>query len=95
MNTTNIYAVYDSKAEAYMQPFFNDTHGLAIRVFEKHVNDPATIFSQHPEDFTIFYIGTFDETNGKIQPNTTPFSLGVAIEFVKQTNQPPNLEAIK
>lgn len=89
MNTTNVYSIFDSKAEAHMQPFFADTHGLALRTFEKHINNPETIFNAHPADFTLFYIGTFDEQTGKLNPNSTPFSLGVAIEFAT-----PKLESV-
>ncbi len=82
-----VYAIYDSKAEAYMQPFFQDTHGLALRTFEIEVQKgEQSIISKYPADFTLFYIADWDEHKGVITAMTTPNSLGVAIEFAAKTD---------
>lgn len=78
-----IYSVYDCKAEAYMQPFFMATKGLAIRGFEQLVNDPKTTVNKHPEDFTLFEIGEFDDTSGQITGFNIHSSVIKAIELVK------------
>ena len=90
---TNIYAIYDSKAEAYMQPFFASTHGLALRTFEKHANDPQTIFNQHPGDFTLFHIGSYEEDTAQIKPEKALVNLGTALEQIQVA--PPNLESVQ
>lgn len=78
-----IFTVYDSKLEAYMQPFFMSSKGQAIRAFTDTVNDPSTQFNKHPEDFTLFEIGEYDDQSGKVQNLPTPNALGLALEYKK------------
>lgn len=81
-----IYAVYDSKVEIYEQPFFLRTKGEAIRSWQKVTNDQQTKFYEHPEDYTLFELGVYDEETGSFQNHKTPVSIGVAIEFKKSEN---------
>lgn len=78
-----VFVVYDSKAEAYMNPFYMDAKGQAIRTFEDAVNKGGHPFNQHPEDYTLFYIGEYDESSAQFKNAVTPESLGVGIEFKK------------
>lgn len=75
------FTVYDSKVEAYLRPFFMQTPAEAIRAFTETVNDGQSPFCKHPEDFTLFEVGTFDESTGFMQASDTLTSLGVAINF--------------
>lgn len=61
-----IYTVYDSAAEAYLEPFFARSHGEAVRSFEDAVNTEGHPFQRHPDDYTLYYIGTFTEDSGAI-----------------------------
>jgi len=79
-----IFSIYDSKAQAYLQPFFSPTKGTAIRAFADHVNNPDTDMCKHAEDFTLFEIGEFNDSNAEITLLSTPASLGLAIEHKKQ-----------
>lgn len=63
----NVYAVFDEAAKAYMQPFTRATDGLAIRDFTAAVNDTSTTMCQHPHQFTLFKLGTFDDNTGEIR----------------------------
>lgn len=78
-----MFVVFDCKAEAYLQPFFMQASGQAIRAWIDLVNDKTTQFSKHPEDYTLFELGTYDDSCAKFDVYATPKSLGVAIEFVK------------
>ncbi|QXP07926.1 MAG: nonstructural protein [Arizlama microvirus] len=84
-----LFTCYDSKLEAYMQPFFMTTRGQALRAFTDTVNDPSSIFAKHPEDYTLFEIGEYDDQTGDISMNQAKVSLGIAIEFLK--NNKPTL----
>ena len=67
----NIYSIYDSAAKAYMQPFFVQTNGIAIRLFTDNVNSKDdNQVSKHPQHFTLFKIGEFDDQKGTIEPMT-------------------------
>jgi len=85
-----IYSVYDSKTEAFMQPFFSLTRGQAIRSFTDAVTDSNSILSLHPSDFTLFELGEWHEVSGKIVLPSAPVSLGLAIEFVNPNNSISN-----
>jgi hypothetical protein len=74
-----VFTIYDEKAEAYLQPFFSDTHGLAIRSITDLVNDPNHNFCKYAADFTLFQIGTFDNKTGMITEDRQ--SLGSLVEY--------------
>lgn len=78
-----IFSVYDSKAEAYLQPFFTNTDGAAIRMFSDVVNDPDHGFSKHPGDYTLFSLGEWDEVTGQFAIAATAYNLGVGSIHVK------------
>lgn len=78
---TKIFAIYDNKAEAYMQPFYATTVGLALRIFADNVGNPETIMHKNPNDFVIFEIGSFDDQTGELVNYETNKNLGMAIEY--------------
>lgn len=69
-----IFAVYDSKAEAYLQPYFAQTLGTAVRMFTSAAQDQESTFHKHAEDYTLFELGEFDEYTGKITGLNAPKS---------------------
>lgn len=58
----NVYVIYDSQAEFYNQPFFLINDEIALRSALDLRNDPGTEIGRHPQDFTMFKIGTYDDT---------------------------------
>lgn len=61
-----IFAVYDVKAYAYLPPFFMPEKGMAARVFSDCVESESHQFGKHPEDYTLFFIGSFDDETAEI-----------------------------
>ena len=78
-----MFAIYDEKSEAYLQPFFLDTNGQAIRAIVDCLSDPNHNFARHTSDYTLFHIGEFDDQDANIAVNKT--SLGNLVEFKQQT----------
>lgn len=76
----NVYAVHDSKAEAYMNPFFLQNDNMAIRGFSDAVNGDTPI-NKHPSDYTLFHIGNYSEVSGSIEP-VEPKSLGNGVAYL-------------
>lgn len=76
------FAIYDEKSEAYMQPFANQTKGSAIRAFGDTVADDKTAFNKHPEDFSLVYLGSFDDHTGKYEQAETIEVIAKAKDFV-------------
>jgi len=77
------FSIYDSKGEMYSPPFFMVTKGLAIRRFSETAIDRQTSIGLHPQDFTLFYIGEFDDQTGAMIPNRTPEPLIKASETIE------------
>lgn len=57
----NVFAIYDSKANAYLPPFFLPTVAMAVRVFSDCVNSDSHQFGLHPQDYTLFHLGIWDD----------------------------------
>ena len=83
-----VFTTYDSKVGAYLQPFVMRSRGEAMRAFESICNDGKSQFCLHPDDFTLFEIGEYDELSGNIVPHEAKISLGLALDFIKSVNKP-------
>nr|QJB19072.1 MAG: nonstructural protein [Microvirus sp.] len=77
-----VFSVLDVKADAYMQPFFSQSRGVATRDFTDVVSNSDHVFSRHPNDFGLFELGEFDDSTGVITSHPVPVSLGLAREFL-------------
>jgi len=84
-----VFCVYDSKAEAYMRPFLDQSTGAAMRSFSDEVNSDSkeSMLATHPEDFTAFELGSWDDEKSVFDLHITPISLGLAIEFAALSNE--------
>lgn len=80
----NIYSIYDTKAECYTLPFYYQHDGQALRIFSDWVNDDSNPFSKHPEDYTLFKIGIYDETNATLEQSKIE-SLSTGIQLKETT----------
>ncbi len=78
----NMFSIYDSKVEAFLQPFFMQTRAAAIRAVTDTVANPEHLFAKHPEDYTLFYLGSFEDQKAVFDLEPTPQSLAVLIELI-------------
>jgi hypothetical protein len=63
----NIYTVHDAKASAFLVPFFSANDLTAIRQIGMSCRDPGSMFHAFPEDYTLYYLGTFDDQTSEIE----------------------------
>lgn len=84
MLTIKMFTVRDVKLEAYMQPFFMQSKGVAIRAFTETANDKNSAIGKNPDDFTLFELGTFNQSQGIFEIHITPIPVVCANELVKQ-----------
>jgi hypothetical protein len=82
VNKKNIYSIFDSKAEAYLDPFYAPTDGVAIRMFQQAANDASSDFHKFAADYTLFKIGEFDVAGGLVEPTKAHENLGTALQYV-------------
>lgn len=84
MSLKLVFSVYDSKAEAFLQPIFCATEGIAFRLFSAAVNDRNHDFHKFAEDYTLFQIGVFDEQDGRLEALQSLKSVCTAIAIRKE-----------
>ena len=77
-----VYSVYDSKAVFYLPPFTMRSDAEAIRSFTVAASDANTAVGKHPGDFTLFCIGTYDDSSAELQKFDALENLGVALQYV-------------
>lgn len=76
-----IYATYDSKAQVYSQPFYMQSRGAAIRSFTDISKDSAHPIGKHPEDYSLFELGFYDDSNASFSLTASPSVVGNAHEL--------------
>lgn len=82
-----MFAIYDSKAKAYMQPFFAASEGLAARMVAEACRDRSSAVFRYGEDMTLFKIGTFDDSNGVVEAVQRQVNLGVLSNYREEVNR--------
>lgn len=79
-----IFTVYDSKTGIYCSPFYLKARGEALRSFIDTAsgNSKDTLIASHPEDFTLFELGEYDDCTGTFDLYPAPVSCGNALELL-------------
>ena len=80
-----IFAIFDSKAHAYLPPFIMHQKAMAIRVFSDCINDQGHQFGKNPGDYTLFHIGEFDDNKGTVKGHIN-ISLANGVELIIPNN---------
>jgi Phage ORF5 protein len=62
-----VFAVFDSKAQAYLQPFFSVNRGTALREFEGALQNREDRFYRFAEDYVLFELALWDQVKGSFQ----------------------------
>lgn len=58
------YLIFDSKSQMYNHPFFLLNDQIALRSAQDIMADPNSSIKAHPADYTMFNVGTYDDTTG-------------------------------
>jgi len=77
-----VIAVQDIKVGAFSKPVAVPTDGAGVRAFQDAVNDPSTEYNKHPEDYSIFNLGTFNDQTGELI-TAKPTHLASAVALLK------------
>lgn len=64
---TFLYTVHDAAVGAYMAPFHARSEGEALRSLENVARDPNHAFSQHPRDYRLFALGSYDDATARFE----------------------------
>jgi len=80
--TCKVFSIFDSKAAAFLQPFFSPTAATAVRSFERSAQDEASDFNRYAGDYTLFEIGEWDQSQGTWVAHDAKINLGLASQFL-------------
>jgi hypothetical protein len=89
--TQQIYCIHDACANAYLKLMFSPNQGLILRSLVDELSRPDSDFLRHPDDYTLFLMGEWDDVTGDIKPLTTPKKIGRINEFIP--NNTPSTES--
>jgi len=79
-----VYSIRDQKVQIFNQPFMAHTHGEAERNFQRLVKDDKSMLNQFPEDYDLYYLGTYDDHTGIHSSLDTPQHIQKAVTFKEQ-----------
>lgn len=80
-----VFAIYDDKTGAYTVPFSKPTVGAGIRLFDDMVNNRDSEIGRHPEDYTLYLIGEYDDSNALFEAKEQSSALGNGRQMVRQS----------
>lgn len=80
-----VCVVRDSAANVYGVPMFMGSRGQAIRSFSDEVQraDANNMLYKHPEDFELFYVGRYFDSDARFDMVTQPVSLIRGADCIK------------
>lgn len=76
-------AVFDRKVEAYEKPTCLRTRGEALRMWETLCNDGKSAMSTHPEDFSLYELGVYNQATGTLTQKFPLSLMSTALECVR------------
>lgn len=70
-----VFAIRDTKAEAFLPPFCSPNTSVALRSLSDLMRDPNHAFSQHDMDYTLYRLGDFDDVAGRYNVEAAPIEI--------------------
>ena len=84
-----IFGVYDSAVQAFLQPMFFRSKGEGIRAFTAAANEEGHQFKKHASDYTLFFLGDYDDGGAVFTPLSAPERMVTALEVLNDDVFPP------
>lgn len=78
-----VMVVYDSKARAFMLPFYVTTVEVGQRAFSEGANTADHQLCKAPNDFTLFHLGSYNDDKAEFSFLPNRIDLGLAVNYVK------------
>lgn len=67
-----VCTVYDHATEIHGRPVFVRARGEALRSFMDEAQNKESAIGQHPADYALYALGTFDDGQGTFECLTVP-----------------------
>ncbi len=79
-----VYAIYDTCSGIYEKPFFHTADDAVRREFQDIATSAEHPIDRHPEHYSVWRLGNFDNTTGKIMDEKNE-CLWQAVEAISQS----------
>ncbi len=83
MMKQQIYAIFDTCSGIYDSPHFSNADDIVKRQFQDIANTEENPISKHPEHYSLWRLGAWDNTTGKITDEANE-CLCTALEMLSQ-----------
>ena len=91
----NVYTIHDSAPNVFNRPFYCQSDAEALRMFDDMAVDAEHPIGQHPEHYTLFRIGTYEQNTGELAPEkVTSIATATARAAAQQRIEPGELKTI-
>lgn len=84
------FSVYDEAVKAFLPPVFARSHGEMLRSFIDACSSKEHVFVKHPEHYSLFFVGEFDDGSGQFRNETVPSLLLTAVQAVNKNALEPD-----
>lgn len=78
-----VVSIYDKISGVFGLPMFSQNVDSAKRLFGDIVQGGDNLIVRHPEDYQLFYLGTFNDKSGLLSALEIPQFLANACDYVK------------
>lgn len=80
-----VCAVRDRATDCFARPMFVQALGQAVRSFSDEINrvEQDNMLHKHPEDFDLFELGTFDDSDASFELLEKPRQVAIGKDVVR------------
>lgn len=79
-----VYSIFDKKVGCYAPPFSVSHEAQAVRDLQTAVRSGGSQLSEYPEDFDLYYVGDFDDCQGRFTSENPVFVTNASALQVKE-----------
>jgi hypothetical protein len=86
----NMYSILDTKSKTYGPVVFEVNHATVMRGITEELKNPQSTLAKYPEDFHLFYLGTFDDQTATFGLMEAPQNMCGLFELMPDKEQIPS-----
>lgn len=78
-----VMTIRDRVADAFDRPSFHTSVGAAARGFGDEINRPESITKNHAEDYDLYHLGTYDDSDASFKLFDKPRQVAIGKDLVR------------
>lgn len=90
-----MFSLYDTKALCFSQPFYSANQSSAVRTVMDTLAGGDSLLSRHPDDYILFHVARFDDSNGAVEPLSKFENMGPLSGLMPKPKAPPMLRQVE